>query len=66
MRWLLLGDQFHQGIGEAKLSIGVLAFGSDAGRPDQGIIGPEYQGKGIEEEYFLFHAPKLKKSGAEV
>lgn len=61
MGWLLLVDQFQQGIGKTKLGIGVLSFGSDPRAADKRIIGPEYKGKSIEEEDLFFHAPKVKK-----
>ena len=61
MGWLLLVDQFHEGIGKTKLGIGVLPFGSDPRVADQRVIRPENEGKSIEEEDLFFHAPKVKK-----
>lgn len=62
MGGFLLIDQFHQGIGETKLRIGVFSFGSDPGIPDKRIVCPENKGKSVEKEDLFFHAPKVKKS----
>lgn len=59
MRGLLFVDQFHQGVGKTKLRIGILALGSQSGAAYQGIIGPENQGKSIEEKYTFIHASKV-------
>ena len=61
MGGLLFGNQFHQGIGESKLGIGVFAFLVHTWCADQRIVGAENQGKGIEQEDFFIHAPKVAK-----
>jgi hypothetical protein len=57
---LLIVEEINQGIGKSKLGIGVFALGSDARIANQGVISPENEGKGVQEEEFLFlHGAKL-------
>ncbi len=59
MRRLLFIDQFDQCISESKLGIGILALGGKAGAAYQRIVGPEHQGKGVEEKYTFIHGSKV-------
>ena len=46
-------------ISESKLGIGILTLGGKAGAAYQRIVGPEHQGKGVEEKYTFIHGSKV-------
>ena len=50
MGWILILDQFDQGVCKPKLGIGISTLAGDAGVADKRIISTEYEGKCIEEE----------------
>jgi hypothetical protein len=47
---MLIIDQVYQGIGKAKLCVGVSTFCSDSGTVDQCVIGTEDERHGIQQE----------------
>jgi len=50
MGGMLIHDQVDQGIGKAKLRIGVLAFGRETRAAHQGIVRAENERHGIQEK----------------
>ena len=56
----LIVHQIEQGIQKAKLCIGIFSGTGNARTSNQGIIGTENKGKGIEQEETFIHAVKVR------
>jgi hypothetical protein len=63
MGWMLVIDQFYNGIGKTELRIGVSSLGRDPRTADQRIIGAKDQRHGIEKEDPFIHIIHRAKIG---
>lgn len=60
MGGLLLVEEVDEGVGEAELGVRIPTLAGDAGAADQGVVGAEDEGEGVEQEEFLLHGSGQK------